>query len=359
MVKIPTIPILDFFDPICASESIDLPITQNGITGIWSGDGIANNQFNAQGLSGEIALTFTPEPGQCAGSNQTSIDVIPVTIPSIQSIGNLCENENPVILDPNQDGIAGSWSGPGIANNIFHPLGLSGRVTLHFQVDPDQCAGDVSRQIEIFELITPDLAPLPAICEDAIPLQLPTEQDKILGNWSGPGVTNNRFDPSDIIGNIQLTFTPLTNQCGSAAIQNILVGLLPRITLNPKDPLCNGSNDGAISTTISGGTAPFKIDWDIDDNKDFDDEGNLADLPAGTYRVEVKDALGCTSQELVELDEPASLKLSTQVTHESSFGANDGKATVLHLEELSPIFIFGTMEFPFPKSKIWDQVSIP
>src|SRR6185436_14339795 len=45
---------------------INLNTIPDGISGNWSGMGVTSNIFNPAGLSGDIILTFTPDPGQCA-----------------------------------------------------------------------------------------------------------------------------------------------------------------------------------------------------------------------------------------------------------------------------------------------------
>lgn len=58
------------------------------------------------------------------------------------------------------------------------------------------------------------------------------------------------------------------------------------------EKVCNGQN-GSISLTINGGTAPFTFDWA--DISGTDDSKNRTDLTIGTYSVTVTDANGCKS----------------------------------------------------------------
>ena len=52
---------------------------------------------------------------------------------------------------------------------------------------------------------------------------------------------------------------------------------------------CNGENDGAIFTTITGGTTPYTYNWSTGATTTFIDN-----LPAGSYDVVVQDSNGCT-----------------------------------------------------------------
>jgi len=73
-----TTPALTPIGPFCSSDpSTPLSTTQSGITGSWSGNGvIGGNSFNPSTASvGPNTLTFTPNPGQCANTNTTSVTV--------------------------------------------------------------------------------------------------------------------------------------------------------------------------------------------------------------------------------------------------------------------------------------------
>ena len=60
-------PTLDALADICEQDlPVSLATSQDGYIGNWSGDGVSANQFNPSGQSGTVALTFTPDNGQCA-----------------------------------------------------------------------------------------------------------------------------------------------------------------------------------------------------------------------------------------------------------------------------------------------------
>ena len=68
----------------------------------------------------------------------------------------------------------------------------------------------------------------------------------------------------------------------------------PTITISEVAETCSSSN-GSIDVSLSGGTAPFTYDWDIDGVGDFDDAQNLTNLSNGTYTLVVRDANNCTA----------------------------------------------------------------
>ncbi|MBI2268885.1 MAG: SBBP repeat-containing protein [Bacteroidetes bacterium] len=88
-------------------------------------------------------------------------------------------------------------------------------------------------------------------------------------------------------------------------------GSAPLITMTPADLLCNGSNTGSISVTLSSGTMPFTYNWS---NGSIAITGStsqqLSNLIAGIYSTTVTDANGCSSISSAVLTQPASLELS-------------------------------------------------
>ena len=65
------------------------------------------------------------------------------------------------------------------------------------------------------------------------------------------------------------------------------------ISTSKTDATCFNDADGAIDLTISSGTGPFQVDWDIDGTGDFDDLEDLTGLTAGIYKVTVVASNGC------------------------------------------------------------------
>ena len=84
--------------------------------------------------------------------------------------------------------------------------------------------------------------------------------------------------------------------------------------------LCNGALDGSIDLTVSGGTSPYNYLWS---NATITQD--LTGIGAGSYSVTVTDANGCSAVEAgVVVNEPSQILLTTDVTHVSCNGGNDG-----------------------------------
>lgn len=73
------------------------------------------------------------------------------------------------------------------------------------------------------------------------------------------------------------------------------------------DTTCLSSDiatDGTATVSTTLGNAPFDYTWYLNDGEDLEITGNSAtDLPAGSYFVEVVDALGCFEESVFEIDQ--------------------------------------------------------
>lgn len=93
---------------------------------------------------------------------------------------------------------------------------------------------------------------------------------------------------------------------------------------------CNGSKNGTISVTVSGGTAPFSYDWSPNT---ADTTAIVTGLGAGTYTYTVTDANGCSATGSATITEPNPLTVTDSVTDRNGNGVNcngskDGIITV-------------------------------
>lgn len=105
----------------------------------------------------------------------------------------------------------------------------------------------------------------------------------------------------------------------------------PDIVLTETDILCFGNNDGSIDANITGGTAPYNINW-------LDGAGNAigqtaspaTNLAPGDYTIEVTDDNGCIALETGTIESPDTLELSLPVTQDVlCSGDCSGQASVI------------------------------
>ncbi|HTL81103.1 MAG TPA: gliding motility-associated C-terminal domain-containing protein [Bacteroidia bacterium] len=90
------------------------------------------------------------------------------------------------------------------------------------------------------------------------------------------------------------------------------------------DASCNGSTNGAITVTPSGGTGPYTYLW----SPGGQITPTINGLAAGTYTVDITDANGCTNQQTITVTEPALLTATSVFNNVTCNGACNGNATV-------------------------------
>lgn len=130
-------------------------------------------------------------------------------------------------------------------------------------------------------------------CLNSTPDALPTSVNGIEGTWS-PSV----ISTSAIVTDAEYVFTP-TSPCYSP--ETLYVDVINCCNLaiestNYSNPSCDGVDDGSISVTISGGTAPYSYHWSNGETTTTNSTtAQLTGLGAGTYSVTVSDSNSCQS----------------------------------------------------------------
>lgn len=104
----------------------------------------------------------------------------------------------------------------------------------------------------------------------------------------------------------------------------------PEIILEAKGDAACGLNDGIVSVSISGGTAPYDIQWDTGQKTRI-----ANNLPPGNHMVEVTDANQCQVQLDIVIDEIQGPVVLTKSTTDATCGQSNGKASIT-LENGSP-----------------------
>ena len=115
--------------------------------------------------------------------------------------------------------------------------------------------------------------------------------------------------------------------CTATADVAITENILPlELILEVYEPIsCYGAQDGALSTKVQGGKAPYSYDWGADSFTD-----GPTGLSPGTYSLTVLDATGQSASGTISLTQPDSLAISLRAITPSTGGAeSDGKAEVV------------------------------
>ncbi|GJM33959.1 MAG: hypothetical protein DHS20C18_29600 [Saprospiraceae bacterium] len=138
------------------------------------------------------------------------------------------------------------------------------------------------------------------------------EQNLIEGNYTLDNL---------LAGNYTVLFTD-ANGCSiscSFTIQDADCDLM--LSLTPNNSSCNDTNDGSISSVVTGGTPDYQYDWS---NDIYDGQSNISDLNPGLYSLTVTDDSGCMDSESITISEPSSLVLDC---HENGISEGNGSGS--------------------------------
>ena len=174
--------------------------------------------------------------------------VIPISIgifylPTFTTTIELCEKGPPIHLYSNvyPYTIGGDWSGPGVTDSTFDPMGLSGQVVLNF--DPTSPCYEPGTLIINLQPDIPYTLLTAELCESADNFDLSTlvVPSDIAGSWEGPGASGSSLVPYGLSGLVDYTFIP-TDMCitPSYTTLNILPG--PKPVIDSLIQVCKGDS---------------------------------------------------------------------------------------------------------------------
>lgn len=135
-------------------------------------------------------------------------------------------------------------------------------------------------------------------------------------NWSNGATTQNISGL--LSGPYGVTVTD-SNGCQGSAAATISAATEIVIVADRENVSCHGQSDGSIDLTVTGGVPPYTYNWSTGDST-----SSISGLAAATYTVTVTDANGCEATTPIQITEPQTLDLSTQVTNVVCAGGSDG-----------------------------------
>lgn len=245
------------------SPSINLNTFITGNSGgTWTGTGVTGNTFNPTGLNGNINITYTVGSGTCS-SNVTQAITVGLSASSTWTApASVCSSGPSINLNATITGTTGgTWSGTGVAGNMFNPAGLSGNINVTYTAGSGSCESSTTQAIQVISQANPAWNPA-SICSNVGLLNLNTLVTGTSGgSWTGNGVSGNTFDPSAQSGLIPITYTAGTGTCAQSSTQSINV--IP----NPSAPTVTGDDsycDNEPLTPLTASGAPSALfSWSL------------------------------------------------------------------------------------------------
>jgi len=120
------------------------------------------------------------------------------------------------------------------------------------------------------------------------------------------------------------TYVQVNDSLGCNGTDSILITEPTMLmdSLSFTEPSC-GLNNGNISTNTSGGTAPYSYFWNTGNTAN-----NLNGITAGIYMVDITDANGCMTSNMVTIGTAGGPTISPTVTNISCYNADNGTISV-------------------------------
>uniref|UniRef100_UPI0035632A95 T9SS type B sorting domain-containing protein n=1 Tax=Zeaxanthinibacter enoshimensis TaxID=392009 RepID=UPI0035632A95 len=98
--------------------------------------------------------------------------------------------------------------------------------------------------------------------------------------------------------------------------------------------VCAGEEDGSISLSISGGTAPYRTAFNANDDADFvNGQTDFNNLAAGTYVIFIRDAQDCETNVIVEVEGGVNLEATITPVYECSGASPDNSLDIVLEDE--------------------------
>ncbi len=283
--------------------------------------------------AGNYIVTVTDIPNNCTATASVAISEPPVLV-----LDTLSKTDATCITTPDGDILINAAGGVGPYQFIWsdnqdsaHAVHLTAGTYTATVIDQNGCTATVSATIN---------APSPATTVSHTSTDVTCyggsngSIDLTVNGNAGPyhiiWDTPNADTTEDVSGLPYGYYTVLvmdTSNCGASGGDSILVNQPPQIAIDTivTDITCFGDNDGCITANVSGGVPSYTLAWSTGANIN-----QVCSLAPGTYGITVTDAHNCTvSLTGIEVIEPTSLTLNTNVQDVSCPGFNDGEVMAI------------------------------
>lgn len=138
-------------------------------------------------------------------------------------------------------------------------------------------------------------------------------------SWSNG--TNGASISNVSAGSYVVTITDASS-CSATSAATISNSGAPTVSLTTTQPVCFGSANGAVITSVNGGSTPYSYAWNTGSTT-----ASLNNIGAGTYIVTVTDASQCQAVQSVVLANPTQVDGVVNVNN-ASCGNTNGTASV-------------------------------
>ncbi|MBL0105161.1 MAG: T9SS type A sorting domain-containing protein [Bacteroidetes bacterium] len=271
------------------------PVTLTGGSpagGVYTGTGVTSGNFNPiTSGAGQFIITYTyTNSSGCSASDTSLIVVRAKPTVSLSNFSAVCVNGSPVTRSGGSPA-GGSYSGTGVASNIFTPstAGTGSQTITYSYTDANGCSNSTTATILVNGLPIVNFATPSDVCVNSPAVTL-TGGTPAGGTYSGTNVSAGQFTPSSS-GQFTLnySYTDIKN-CSATATTTITVRALPTVAAGNYSALC--SNAAAI-TLANGSPSGGTYSGDGVSGNQFNPAAVVGNTAAITYTY--TDGFGCTA----------------------------------------------------------------
>lgn len=288
----------------------------------WNNTGTTSS--NRTGLMAGIYSVTVTDANQCTVSRTFSITQPTALVASGSSRNVLCAGGSDGTISLTVSGgtsaYAFTWSGS--VQNVLSQNQTDLTAGLYTVVIRDANGCQIARSFTITQPNTLQVNSRvsPVSCnrgsDGAIQLEVTGGTSAYLFRWSSGQTTQNVSGLA--AGAYSVTVTD-AQQCSVVVSVNVPESSLITMVARTTPTQCNGSSDGAIDLTVSGGVAPYRYQWS---NAEITED--LSGIKAGDYVITVTDFNNCPASMTVVITQPAALTLTLLAQNNVCYGDLSG-----------------------------------
>lgn len=132
------------------------------------------------------------------------------------------------------------------------------------------------------------------------------------------------------------------NGCNTSTAVSVIEPTAITISLTPTPPNCNGGCNGAITSTVSGGTPTYTYNWSTGSTLT-----TISGLCQGNYSLTITDKNGCQSIQSASITAPLPIVISTTAVPTNCSNSCDGQV-IASASGGTPSFTFQINTIPLP-----------
>ncbi len=313
-------------DATCGQDNGNVSINVAGGTApytfIWNGVPTLNSEDLVDVPAGPYTVFVTDSRG-CTAEAEFGVGQKGLTSISVHAFDATCSNLNngtavvSLTAGSQESPYTFDWSNGTITTNGD----IANLVPGDYCVTATDALG--CEAVDCFEILGPDAIQIEGTVIDAacgasngsITTQITSGTGPFTYAWDHGPITSSISNLAAAEYCVEVSTTSL---CVSRKCFTVNGGSDITLNLNASDPTCSDSNDGSVTATTSGGTAPISIVW-----SNTSTGGMVNGLGAGEICATATDANGCTMTQCVTLVAPTSILVIPEISH-ATCGESNG-----------------------------------